>query len=151
MNEQQLQQLGQQLADIELPPEPNWWPLIWIVLVFLLIQTLLTIIMLKKRKAATKKLLPDEARQRLQQIHQQWQHGELESRDAAYELATLLRLGLGLKQLKYGPPTSLSHQTKEWQAVIEQLKQLRYQANSDITLNEETFNTIQAWLKQGAH
>lgn len=149
MNDEQLQQLGQQLADIELPPEPNWWPLIWIVLGFLLIQTLFTVIMLKKRRSAANKTLPDDAQQRLQQIQQQWQHDELNSRDAAYQLATVLRLGLGLKQLKQTPPEFLSDQRTQWQSVIKQLQQLRYEANCKAILNDELFSTIQDWLKQG--
>ena len=149
MNEQQLQQLGQQLADIELPPEPNWWPLIWIVSLFLIGQTIITLVMLKKRKSAANKTLPDEAQQRLKQIEQQWQNGELNPRDTAYQLATLLRLGLGLKQLEHGPPESLKDQKHEWQSIVKLLQQLRYQADGDATLNKETFATIQAWLKQG--
>ncbi len=150
MNEQQLQQLGQQLAAIELPPEPNWWPLIWIVSLFLIGQTVITLIMLKKRKSASNNNLHNEAQHRLKQIQQQWQNGELEPRDAAYQLATLLRLGMGLKQLEPSPPDYLKDQAHDWQSIIEQLQQLRYQADSDATLNERLFATIQAWLKQGA-
>ena len=148
MNEEQLQQLGQQLADIELPPEPNWWPLIWIVLGFLLIQTLFTVIMFKKRRSAANKTLPDDAQQRLQQIQQQWQHDELNSRDAAYQLATALRLGLGLKQLKQTPPEFLSDQKTQWQNVIKQLQQLRYENHCDASLDDDIFSAIQRWLKQ---
>ena len=149
MNDEQLQQLGRQLADIELPPEPNWWPLIWIALIFLLIQTLFTVIMLKKRKSAAHKAQPDKAQQRLQKIQQQWKNGELNAHDTAYQLATVLRLGLGLKQLKQTPPEFLSDQKTQWQSVIKKLQQLRYKNKCNVTLDDDIFSSIQRWLKQG--
>lgn len=149
MDKAQLEQLTQQLAGIELPPQPNWWPLIWTVLGVIFVALMIALLIWRKKKAVTHKTLADEAPQRLKQIQQQWQSGELDQRNSAYQLATLLRLGLGLKQLDHNTPAQLADHQIEWQATIQRLQQLRYQADSDARLDEEVFATIAAWLKQG--
>ena len=127
MNEQQLEQLTQQLAGIELPPEPNWWPLIWTVSAIVIAVLIFGLILWRNNKAKSNHSLADEAPQRLKQIQQQWQNGELDQRNTAYQLATLLRLGLGLKQLDHNTPEQLADHQIEWQATIQRLQQLRYQ------------------------
>lgn len=149
MNDKQFQQLSQQLAGIELPPEPNWWPLIWTVAGLVTVLLTIGLLIWRKNKVSSRKTLADEAPQRLKQIRQQWQSGELDQRNTAYQLATLLRLGLGLKQLDHNTPEQLADQQQQWQTTIKQLQQLRYQPDSNARLNEETFTTIHHWLKQG--
>lgn len=147
MNEQQLEQLTQQLAGIELPPEPNWWPLIWAAVGLVIAVLIIGLLIWRNNQSKSNKTLTDEAPQRLKQIQQQWQNGELDQRTTAYQLATLLRLGLGLKQLDQHTPVQLAAHKTEWQTTIKQLQQLRYQANSKTQLDEEIFSTIQGWLK----
>ena len=149
MNDQQLKQLTQQLAGIELPPEPNWWPLIWTISGSVIALLLIGLFIWQHHKPKPPQTLADEAPQRLKKIQQQWQHGQLDQRATAYQLATLLRLGLNLKQLDQHSPEHLDDQQPQWQATIQLLQQLRYQADSDLRLTDETFTTIQHWLKQG--
>jgi len=143
----QFQQLTQQLAGIELPPAPNWWPLIWSVTGLVLTLVITGLIIWRMNKSKTNKTLADQAPQRLKQIQQQWQNGELDQRTTAYQLATLLRLALGLKQLDQHTPAQLAEQQIEWQAMIQRLQQLRYQPDSKARLNDATFTTIRGWLK----
>jgi len=150
MTDEQLKQLSQQLAGIELPPEANWWPLIWTVTGLVITLTIIGLIIWKKNQVHSSKNLADQAPQRLKQIQQQWQSGELDQRNTAYQLATLLRLGLGLKQLDQHTPAQLADQQIEWQATIQRLQMLRYQADSRARLDEETFTIIQGWLKMAA-
>ena len=150
MTDEQLKQLSQQLAGIELPPEADWSSLIWAITGLVIAITIISLIAWKKNQARSSKNLSDQAPQRLKQIQQQWQSGELDQRNTAYQLATLLRLGLGLKQLDQHTPAQLADQQIEWQATIQRLQMLRYQADSKARLDEETFITIQDWLKMAA-
>ena len=147
MNEQQLEQLTLQLAGIELPPEPNWWPLIWTITGLVMALVIIGLIIWRMNKSKSNKSLADAAPQRLTQIQQQWQNGQLDQRTTAYQLATLLRIGLGLKQLDSHTPAQLADNEIEWQATIQNLQQLRYQPDSKARLDEQTFNTIRGWLK----
>lgn len=148
MNKQQWQQINQQLAGIELPPEPNWWLLIWIIMAVCIVLLLIGLLIWQKRKSSSHDTLADQATQRLIQLQQAWQSGELDQRHTAYQLATLLRLGLGLQQLNT-TPAHLADQQTQWQATINTLQQLRYQSSSAVQLTDETFGTIRSWLKRG--
>ncbi len=148
MNDQQLKQLTQQLAGIELPPEPDWWPLVWTVSGIVAVLLLTALLIRQQRQSKHNLTLTDEAPQRLRQIRMQWQSGQLDQRAAAYQLATVLRLGLNLTQLHQRSPEHLGDQQPQWQATIKLLQQLRYQADSNLHLTEETFTTIHRWLKQ---
>jgi len=147
IDKEQFKQLTQQLAGIELPPEPNWWPLAWTIAAVIIALLIISLIILKKNRTHKNTSLADQAPQRLAQIQQQWQSGELDQRATAYQLATLLRLGLGLRQLDLHTPTQLTGQEIEWQATIQDLQQLRYQPDSKARLNDETFTTIRGWLQ----
>jgi len=147
MNEQQLEQLTLQLAGIELPPAPNWWTLIWTITGLVMALVIIGLIIWRKNKSRSNKSLAEQAPRRLAQIQQQWLSGELNQRTTAYQLATLLRIGLGLKQLDQHTPAQLAGYEIEWQAMIQNLQQLRYQADSKARLDEQTFSTIRGWLK----
>lgn len=147
MNDQQWQQLNARLAGIELPPEPDWWPLTWSVAAIALSTLILVLVIRQKRKLSPQQTPAAEAAHRLQQLQHAWQTGELEARDAAYQIATLLRLGLGLRQLEPTPPPQLAHQAAEWHALLSALAQLRYQPQREATLSEQTFNQIREWLQ----
>ncbi len=147
MNDQQWQQLNAQLAGIELPPQPDWWPLIWTLTAIALAALVLALLVRYKRKPSSERSPAAEATRRLGRLRQAWQTGELESRQAAYQLATLLRLGLGLRQLDHTPPPHLADQRPEWQATLATLEQLRYQPHSEARLTDPLFNQIQGWLK----
>jgi len=147
MTDAQFIQLGQQLAGIELPPAPDWWPLIWTVTALVMALVIIGLITWRMNKSRPNKTLADQAPQRLAQIQQQWHSGQLNQRATAYQLATLLRLGLGLKQLDQHTPAQLAEHEIEWRATIQNLQQLRYQPDSKARLNEATFSTIRGWLK----
>jgi hypothetical protein len=152
MNEQQWQQLSERMGGVEMPPAPDWWPLVWTVTGLVVATLIITWLLRRQRKTTT--TANSEALTRLAQLQQAWDGGELEPRRAAYQLATLLRLGLGLNQLSPTPPQELSEQQAQWRETVELLQQLRYQSPSHHTsqarLTQQTFGQIQDWLSRGS-
>lgn len=149
MNEQQWQQLSARLADIELPPQPDWWPLIGTLAAVTGLALFLGLWWWRRAPTARLAATP-EAIRRLDQLQRDWQGGALETREAAYQLATLLRLGLGLRQLGPQPPPHLAEEQPQWQGTLKLLEQLRYRPASPARLTEQTFAQVRAWLEQGA-
>lgn len=147
MNDRQWQELNARLAGIELPPEPNWWPLVWTVVALAAALLILVVVIRERRKTAPARTPAAAAARRLELLQQAWQNGELAPRDTAYQLATLLRLGLGLRQLDRTPPPQLADQEAEWHALLGVLQQLRYRPDSDTRISARTFSQIRGWLQ----
>ncbi len=152
MNSDELRTVTQQLADVELPPAPDWQPLIVaaIVVVIALLLAVAVIYLHSRRKhSGNGSDATREALHQLQQLQLEWQQQKVDDHDAAYRLATLLRLGLELNQLSETPPPSLTDQKTQWQMLLQQLAQLRYTAtNSHQPLTTDAFSQVEQWLKQ---
>jgi hypothetical protein len=153
------------LADIELPAPPDWRPLIGLAAAVLLFAAWALILHIRARRrgrTSSPTLSPApspgtgegvkltrEAQQRLERLRSEWASGAVEPRAAAYRLAALLRLGLGLPQLlPAAPPAGLD--PGEWRDTLLLLRALRYAPASAQTLREETFARAQRWL-DGPH
>lgn len=136
------------LADIVLPPPPDWQPL-WLTIAFVLTVTALAIaaFWVYQRKRKKKNHSPSQAPlSALAEIEQQWHTGALASRETAYRLATVLRLGMGVPQLTCHPPASLADQQSRWETLVHSLERIRYAPHTS-TLDEQWFGWIREWLR----
>ena len=152
MNSEELKTITQRLADLELPPAPDWQtPIVAaiVVVVALLLAVAVVYLHSRRKHAGNGSDSIREALHQLQRLQLAWQQQKINDHDAAYRLATLLRLGLGLKQLTETPPPSLINQQPQWQVLLQQLTRLRYtptESHSPLTI--DAFNQVEKWLKQ---
>ena len=168
MNSEELKEITQQLADVELPPAPDWQPLTIaaaVVIAAILLAAIVIRLRSRRKNSNNASDTRREALHQLQLLQQQWQQNEVDDRDTAYRLATLLRLGLELNQLTDTPPPALANKQQQWQERVRLLTRLRYQHNdkqqhskeprhsglrrNDDELSAEIFSQIEQWLKQG--
>lgn len=153
MNSDELKEITQQLADVAMPPAPEWHLVIIAATAMLVVVILLSIgvIYLRSRRKKTG-VISDSSRAaiyQLQLLQHKWQRQEINDHDAAYQLATLWRLGLDLNQLIETPPPALMDQQPQWQELLQQLTQLRYsQTKSKTPFTADAFTKVEAWLKQ---
>ncbi len=132
-------ELLQRLADIEPPPAPDWQPtLLTGGALFLVLALLLVAWRLARRPQSPQRT----ALQRLQYLERQWQQGRCSERETAYRLAAILRLGLGLASLQTTPDP---RHGREWQQLIQQLDELRYQPQPP-RLTATLFHSARRWL-----
>ncbi len=138
------------LADIELPAPPDWRPVIaFAVLALVFIAALLIRRRLRRDAAppAPPTRLTHEAQTRLACLRQEWDAGAIDARTAAYRLAVLLRLGLGLPQLRpAAPPRGMD--AAEWRETLAVLQSLRYTPAPRAALTPEIFSRADRWLGQ---
>ncbi|MDX1251477.1 MAG: DUF4381 family protein [Gammaproteobacteria bacterium] len=140
------------LADIELPAAPDWQPLVIAVAVIATLTVILIAARLvwraRRRRADDRQTATPlaMAQTRLEQTRRDWQVGEIDDREAAYQLATLLRLGLGLPQLPHEYPAHIPVAPSEWQEITQLLERLRYQQTSQERLSPEMFQLLGRWL-----
>ena len=91
------------------------------------------------------------ARRRLSRLQQATSHHTTDPQYRAYQLATILRIGLGLSRLTATTPlpARLHNRQAEWQSFIQQLDQFRYakQAASAADL-EPLFAQASFWLRR---
>lgn len=144
------EQLLIQLADIEIPvTESSSTPALgWI---FLALVTLSLGIYFFLHKRAKKNALTQPqgiALTKLEQLEKQWQMGKTPTRQIAYQLSTVLRLGLGLPQLTETPPPFIQQNKENWKNTITLLQRLRYASHETEALNYETFSLARSWLIQ---
>jgi len=141
------------LADVQLPAEPQLWPVIIAAVIALIVIALIYFgyRRVKQHAAATTSDTTQQALARLTKLEQAWSSGELETREAAYQLSTLLRLGLNLPQLTRHSPPPLANQQTEWQQTITLFNQLRYQPQAAGQLTTDTFAQLRQWLKRSRH
>jgi len=137
------------LADIELPPPPVWQP--WIVVVgsaaaVLVVVVALLLYLRHRKKQLPTPPLPHQALAQLEQLSLHWHNGQLSDREAAYRLATLLRLGLALPQLTRDCPTSLAPHAAQWETVISALERYRYHPQTAAPLPAALFEQTRNWL-----
>lgn len=151
MNNTELESLTAQLADIQLPPEPTLWP--WyiggaIVLALSITVARLTLRQTRSRQRTTHQHTSEEALQRLEQLHREWQQQRVDDQRAAFRIANVLRLGLNLPQLTTEAPPQLLFDAALWRQTIEQLQRLRYQHQPSTTLDHSVFDHARRWLTQ---
>ena len=139
-----------QLADVALPAEPSLWPTITAVAITLIAIGLIYLrYRLRDKQSATPTKTIDTAQQALERllvVEQAWSNGKIDTRETAYRLSTLLRLGLNLPQLTNRCPPLLTDNQGEWQQMITLFDQLRYQTQTAQTLTGTTFNQLRQWL-----
>ena len=152
------------LADIMLPPAQDWTPLWWAAS-FILPALLSTLVVFLAHKRRRKDIAPQTGPsstplEELNRIEQEWQSGTLKPRDAAYRLATVLRIGMGLAQLTQQRPPSITGagaqaansgttdaaQDAHWQRVVDGLERIRYRPDGG-QVDAQWFDWIRAWLQ----
>ena len=134
-----------QLADIELPaPEPTSLEFTWLAAGVIVIAMCTYLIWHKYRNLNVHN--QNTFVDKINLLEQQWQQGKTTPRQAAYQLTTLLRLGLGLTQLPPSCPEGITTSRSDWASTIQLLQKLRYAPNSGAQLNQETFHLIRTWL-----
>lgn len=145
------------LADIELPAPPDWRPVIVLAVLALALMSALLIraLRIRRRRAHPGAVPPaprtdraHEARIRLVRLRQEWDAGAIDARTAAYRLAVLLRLGLGLPQLRPATPPPPGTDTAEWCETLALLQGLRYTRAPMTMLTPEIFSRADRWLGQ---
>lgn len=134
------------LADVEPPPAPDWAPIAYAIAGVVAVAIIALAVILRRRHThKTRRPVPGaEARARLSALQDAWERGEIASRTAAYRLATLLRLALGLTQLDmHSPPAGI--EPHEWITILERLRASRY-TRQTATLDAELFARIASCL-----
>ncbi len=142
----------QQLADIELPPAPQWQSVFTVTgLITLVVGAIMWRIWLaiKNRRQATTNRVShraDNPLDKLEEIRQYWKDGQIDARETAYRLAALIRVALGLPQLTANCPDVVTTSRDHWPKTIDILTRARYRPVSDIQLSPATFDRIRYWL-----
>jgi len=138
-----------QLADILPPPAPGGpdWLLLLVGIGIVGVTAAVTVLWFVKRRYALRGQPPArEARRRLAALRNEWQSQAVTDREAAYRLATLLRLGLALPQLSVQRrPRAVEDETL-WRETLRQLHALRYRDHSGISLSPQYFERAERWL-----
>lgn len=142
------QDLLRQLADIELPPMPNYDSIIWGVIGLITLLVACAIVWRRLHKIAQPAHKATVALIKLQEVEILWRTKALTPRETAFRLACLLRLGLGLAQLTGDCPASLKTYRQSWSDTITMLDQIRYPAQIPTDLPYSTFEVIRQWLTE---
>lgn len=141
-----------QLADILPPPPPSGldWILLGIVCLLVAVGSLW---FLKKRLSRKAPSPARQAQRRIKALSTAWQAHKLSDREAAYRLATLLRMGLTLPQLSAHVRPNAVEDDVTWRETLKQLHALRYQDHPNSSLSNQYFERAERWLaaaqKQG--
>jgi len=147
------------LADVQLPAEPSLWPAITIISA-IMITVGLVYLRFRHHQTSPTTDTGDNAQQALERltiVEKAWSNGEIDARETAYRLNTLLRLGLNLPQLNHHCPAALAAHHHAWQQTHQLFNQLRYQPHTAQPLNSSTFGQVRLWLsssqqtQQGEH
>jgi len=137
-----------QLADI-LPPlapsGPDW--MLLIIAGFVCLVVIVTLPWFVKKHYSRRSGLPArEALRRLAALRSAWQARTISDREAAYRLATLLRLGLALPQLAPQLRPAAVGNEQWWHETLAQLNALRYRDRAPSTLPPQCFDRAERWL-----
>ena len=135
-----------QLADVLPPPPPSSAWILWVVAgVTALVAATVLLWVMSKRRSRQGDIPAREAQRRLAALRSAWQSQVISDREAAYRLATLLRLGLGLSQLAPQlKPTAVEDDTA-WYDTLGELQALRYRDRSN-PLSPRCFDRAEQWL-----
>lgn len=155
INPEQLALISKQLADIEMPTEPDWMPVYLVIGVLFLITLLATALQLHHRR---RQLGPGKATNtaqqyalsRLAELEASWRSEQCDPQTLGFRLATTLRMGLKLNRLTPEPPATLAlneKDRKEWQQLYQHLYRLRYQATADTQLIDQAlFDQVRHYI-----
>jgi hypothetical protein len=137
-----------QLADILPPPAPGGpdWMLLVLVGIVCVLAAAVLVWLWKKRHAQRINSPAREARRRLATLRSAWQSRTLSDREAAYRLATLLRLGLDVPQLSAQLCPRAVEDDASWRETLEQLHALRYRDQAGLSLSSQCFERAARWL-----
>jgi len=135
-----------QLADVLPPPAPGTgaW-LLWLTIPVIIIAVVALFWFMRKHQSPRGNTSSREARRRLATLRHAWQSKTINDRDAAYRLATLLRLGFGLPQLT---PQHCPDAIDEiaWRETLKELHGLRYRNANPPALSSRCFERAEQWL-----
>ena len=137
-----------QLADILPPPAPDGasWMLLVAGSIVVIVAVLALVWFVKKHRPRKITLPAREAQQRLRTLRAAWQARAISDREAAYRLATLLRLGLALPQLAPQLRPAAVDNEQWWHETLTQLNALRYRDHAPSTLPPQCFDRAERWL-----
>lgn len=140
----------QRLADI-IPPAPPaatpWWLWLLVALAFIAIVALVVWrITRRRRRTVPSGDLRGDALAALSALRLAWEAKQIDDRDAAYRLATVLRRGLGLAQLSDDNPPATINDAPLWRDTLQQLDRQRYRRQRGQPLPPELFERAQRWL-----
>ncbi len=140
------------LADIELPNEPNWYSEITLAVIASSLFLILIVWRIGQRKAL-QQTKPEtiNAEQVFNDILDKHQSANISQREAAFRIATVLRLSLKLPQLTTQAPERLKDEQSLWCTTIQQLEALRYQHNCDTRLSPELTQQVRRWIALGTN
>jgi len=138
------------LADIQPPPAPDsgtWVVAILIVAVILAVTSIYLYRYRKTRRGTVpaSQSVRAAALARLGQLEQEWQTRRIDDRQAAFRLATLLRLGLG--ETQWSATVGASDNERALQAV---LAEQRYRRAPGIPLEQSAFKLARDCLGKDA-
>ena len=143
----------QKMADVIPPAPPDytaWWFGALAVVAIAAAATAALLWRRQYRKRPVTVSARTAAQRQLQQLCSAWKTNEVGDRDAAYRLAAILRLGLGLPQLSEAPPPSVADDAALWRETLRQLHAQRYAAAGAPPLEAALFDHAQRWLAAGA-
>lgn len=137
-----------QLADILPPPAPSGPD--WMLLVmagFVCLVVMVTLLWFVKKYHSRRGDFPArEALRKLAALRAAWQARTISDREAAYRLATLLRLGLALPQLTPQHRPAAVDNEPSWRETLTQLQALRYSDHASSSLSPHCFDCAERWL-----
>jgi hypothetical protein len=138
----------EQLADILPPPAPGGagWVLLLMGVIVVSVATLGLLWFVKRRRARQQDVPTHEAQQRLKALRAAWQARTLSDREAAYRLATVLRLGLSLPQLAPQLRPAAVDDAAAWHDTLKVLQTLRYRNLTSATRSPHCFDRVALWL-----
>ena len=137
-----------QLADIQPPPAPESGT--WIAVIVTALAVTVALIYLYRYRLRDRPAQPVSqnvclaALERLEQLEQEWLAGQVDDRQTAFLIATLLRLGLDQAQWP-GPVDT----TIEDRAFSETLSKIRYEPSPDAALKQDVFVSARCCLLHG--
>ncbi|MEK7322563.1 MAG: DUF4381 family protein [Pseudomonadota bacterium] len=135
------------LADI-IPPAPPaatpWW--LWLLAALALIAIVALVWRITRRRTVPPGDLRGDALAALRALRSAWEAKQIDDRDAAYRLATVLRRGLGLAQLSDDNPPAMINDAPLWRDTLQQLDRQRYRRQREQPLPPELFERAYRWL-----
>lgn len=144
------EQLIAKLAILDAPLPPDWTVPLFImgfIVILMPIATIMLTLRINRARSNTHLSLKQQALIQLNKLETAYASQQCDQRQAAYQLATLLRLGLSLQQFDDSPFQNDPH----WQRLTLSLNNLRYPADAELLGNEhalsaETFQAARHWL-----
>lgn len=149
------------LADIELPAPPAYGSIPSASGTLLVLTGLLVLaaalgvawrIRRRGRRPGAAPVAPEtpdrQALIRLETLRAAWEGGRLDDRETGFRLCALLRIGLGLAQLRPTEPPA-SADRAQWRQVIDTLQAVRYPADHT-RMTAAVFEQAGDWLAQAA-